>query len=95
MGCAPFGSPIEIDFAAGVVEHGAMRFVPKFALTYEGVRTEAPKQLGPRSKPDRDRAVVFPQVRIAKYTVDFLVMFWDRRDLIMPIVVECDGHDFH
>src|SRR5262249_21647095 len=35
------------------------------------------------------------QVRIAKYTVDFLAMFWDCRNLIMPIAIECDGHDFH
>jgi len=92
-GSAPLGSPIEIDFAAGVADHGGMKFVPKFGLTYEEVRTEAPKLL--KQIDSFKDVVVFPQVRIAKYTVDFRAMFWDCRNLIMPIAVECDGHDFH
>ena len=73
-----FGSPIELEFAAGVVDQGGMKFGPKFELTYEEVRSEAPKLLGPRRH--SAKPVVFPQVRIAKYTVDFLVMFWDWRN---------------
>ena len=95
MSFQPFGSPIELEFAAGVVAHGGMQFVPKFGLTYEQVRAEAPKQLGAREQLGCKRAVVFPQVQIAKYTADFFAMFWDRRDLIMPIAIECDGHEFH
>ena len=68
----PFGSPIELEFAWGVVDEGDMEFVPKFGLTYEEVRSEAPKLLGPRRH--SAKPVVFPQVRIAKYTVDFLVL---------------------
>jgi very-short-patch-repair endonuclease len=96
MNVAPFGSPIEREFAAGVVELGLMQFVPKFELTYEEVRIEAPKLLGPRGQFDSVGVVVFPQVQIAKFTVDFLAMFWNhRRNFIMPIAIECDGHDFH
>jgi very-short-patch-repair endonuclease len=95
MNFEPFGSPIEVDFAAGVFDHAEMEFVSKFGLTYEEVRKEAPKLLGPRGNPNGKSIVVFPQVRIAKYTVDFLAMFWDERDLIMPIAIECDGHNFH
>jgi very-short-patch-repair endonuclease len=91
----PFGSPIEVELAWGIYTLGAMRIVPKFKLTYEQVRVEAPKLLGPRDQLGLERAVVFPQVQIAKYFADFLVMFWDDRNLIIPIAIECDGHDFH
>jgi very-short-patch-repair endonuclease len=95
MDNAPFGSPIEIELAAGIVEHGGMQFVPKFGLPYEEIRNEAAKAIGRRDQARLKKAVVFPQVKIAKYVVDFLALFWDDRDFIMPIAVECDGHDFH
>lgn len=40
---------------------------------------------------------VFPQVRIGRYRVDFLVIFGTggRNSEVQSIVVECDGHDFH
>lgn len=66
---------------------------PFKAWDYGWTCSEAPKLLGPRRH--NAKPVVFPQVRIAKYTVDFLVMFWDWRNLIRQIAIECDGHDFH
>ncbi len=84
-----FGSPIEAAFAQGVEDHGGMQFVPTFGLAYEEIRGKAATILAHK------KAAVFPQVRIAKYTVDFMVLFWERSGLIAPIIVECDGHEFH
>ena len=37
-----------------------------------------------------------PQVRIGKYTADFVVTFAvSPGDLVAQVVVECDGHDYH
>lgn len=43
----------------------------------------------------RDRAIIFPQVRIGRYRVDFLIFATDPPDRNAALVVECDGHDFH
>ncbi len=40
-------------------------------------------------------ALVYPQVRIGPYRVDFLVLFRDKSGDVRPLVVECDGRDFH
>ena len=36
----------------------------------------------------------FPQYKIGKYIVDFLVGY-DNEGLEQKVVIECDGHDFH
>lgn len=44
--------------------------------------------------PPQDGVLVFSQVKIRKYRVDFLLLHKDGEH-IKRVVVECDGHDFH
>ncbi len=38
-----------------------------------------------------DAPLITPQAKIGKYRVDFLIRIPEKK----PVVVECDGHDFH
>lgn len=40
-------------------------------------------------------AMVYPQVWVGQYRVDFFVVFRDLAGSARGVVVECDGHDFH
>ena len=90
-----YGSPIESMFAVAMraCVQGPDRtigFWPKWGLTVEeaaAICTEHRARF--------DYGGVFPQVRVHKYTVDFMALYPKRGGGYCGIVAECDGHDFH
>ena len=42
----------------------------------------------------RDGKWLYPQAKVLKYRVDFLIEVWWKKQ-VQLIVIECDGHDFH
>jgi very-short-patch-repair endonuclease len=47
-------------------------------------------------KPPEDKIVlIIPQLKIGKYRTDFMIFAKHHTGEAIPVVVECDGHDFH
>lgn len=87
-------TPIEKALFAAVwaeIQFGRHEFTDVFAPT-PGERLAFQPDCGPA-----DLVLIFEsQIKILDWPVDFVVGFWARNgEKEAPIVIECDGHDFH
>src|SRR5690606_35457447 len=86
-----FASPIEYWMAVSMMLvsntwHGkSFVFMPERGLTAREIKQ--------RHKRQKTLGVIYPQVLIGHYRVDFMI---ECRDSIAEgVIVECDGHEFH
>lgn len=59
-------------------------FMPQTGVAFEDIIADAPAKM-----------TVWQQVKIGRYRADFLVRFNVKKDRLVWVAVECDGHDFH
>ncbi len=99
-----YGSEIEVSMATAMkvltqVKYPEFAYAPVFNVGLEAVIEDARGECsGPR--PERGRpsllwGLIYPQVRILDYRVDFLIVHSHGLEGFGGTVVECDGHDFH
>lgn len=94
---APWGSPLEATFAwsmsAVLEEFGGGRVMCNEPIDLPGVEVEHGHGVG--SAMASYQMHVWSQVKIGKYTADFLIAYRPGRRDIRYLVIECDGHEFH
>jgi hypothetical protein len=88
-----FDSPIEQAMADALSRIGdntwsPMKLVPTFGLDYESCRKKAHELIAERN----EGAVIYHNVCIGPYVLDFLILYRDCNKALRPMAVECYGH---
>lgn len=99
-----YGSQLEVVMAVAIKALTQMRyqefaFVPYFCKAVDEIIEDAVESCGTvipeRGRPSLLWGLIYPQVRILDYRVDFLVVHSHGLEGFGGTVIECDGHDFH
>jgi len=99
-----YGSQLEIAMAVAIKALTQMRyqefaFVPHFGKDVDDIVEDAADMCGTvipeKGRPSLLWGLIYPQVTVLDYRVDFLVVHTHGLEGFGGTVIECDGHDFH